>query len=246
MDPFTALAALRAAYNGIQFCCECLNEGTVQVQKIKKAAEQAQAIVKDVKGIWGIIKGIFGAKQAPVAIEQPAAAPAPTKAKAKKDEYTTHIPSEDEVVQQFIQHVGNFFSQHRTLSEYCEKRYAEVYAMDRPDPKDILELSQIKNELDGAYMKLSEMMRVRAPRQLGPLWQNFNEIYGQVQEEQQARKERERIKRNNDAWLQDQTRIFLIDRLVALAVVVGLTTWAWALLWSLGWPDLTPLGFASS
>lgn len=244
MDPFTALAALRAAYSGIQYCCECLNEGTAAVQKIKKAAEQAQQITKDVKGIWGIIKGLFGAKPAPAAIT-PAAEPAKP-GKKPKDEYTTHIPTEDEVVQQFVQHVGNFFSQHRSLSEYCEKRYAEVYAMDRPDPRDILELSQIKNELDGAYMKLSEMMRVRAPMQLGPLWQNFNQIYGQVQEEQQARKERERINRQNDAWLQDQTKIFLIDRLVALAVVAGLTTWAWALLWSLGWPGLTPPGFGSS
>lgn len=243
MDPFTALAALKAAYNGIQFCCECLNEGTVQVQKIKKAAEQAQAIVKDAKGILSIIKGLFGAKPAPAAA--PVIAPSPS-AKAKPAEYTTHIPNEDEVVQQFIQHVGNFFSQHRALSEYCEKRYAEVYAMDRPDPRDILELSQIKNELEGAYMKLSEMMRVRAPKQLGPLWDNFNEIYGQVQEEQQARKERERIKRNQDAWLQRQTKIFLVDRLVVVVVVTGLTIWAWALMWSLGWHDLTPLGFASS
>lgn len=247
MDPFTALAALRAAYSGIQYCCEALSEGTVQVQKIKKAAEQAQQIVKDVRGIWGIIKGLFGAKPAPAPAAPVAAAAAPAKpGKKPKDEYTTHIPTEDEVVQQFVQHVGNFFSQHRTLSEYCEKRYAEVYAMDRPDPRDILELSQIKNELDGAYMKLSEMMRVRAPKQLGPLWENFNLIYGQVQEEQQARKERERIKRNNDAWLQDQTKIFLIDRLVAVAVVSGLTIWAWALLWSLGWPGPTPPGFGSS
>lgn len=246
MDPFTALAALRAAYSGIQYCCDCLNEGTAAVQKVKKAAEQAQQIVKDVKGIWSIIKGLFGSKPAPAQVTAAAPAAKATKATKQRDEYTTHIPTEDEVVQQFVQHVGNFFSQHRSLSEYCEQRYAEVYAMDRPDPKDILELSQIKNELEGAYMKLSEMMRVRAPMQLGPLWQNFNEIYGQVQEEQQARKERERIKRNQDAWLQDQTKIFLIDRLVAVAAVAGLTIWVWALLWSLGWPGPTPPGFGSS
>lgn len=246
MDPLTALAALRAAYSGIQYCCECLSEGTVQVQKIKKAAEQAQAIVKDVKGIWGIIKGLFGAKPTPAPEPEPAAAPASAKANKPKDEYIRHVPTPDEIVQQFVKHVGDFFHQHRDLSEYCERRYAEVYAMDRPDPRDILELSQIKNELDGAYGKLSEMMRVQAPPQLGPLWDNFNSIYSAVQDEQQARKERERIKRNQDAWLHDQTRIFLIDRLVAVVAVVGLAIWVWALMWSLGWPDVTPPGFASS
>lgn len=243
MDPLTALAALRAAYTGIQYCCECLNEGTAAVQKVKKAAEQAQQIVKDVRGIWGIIKGLFGITPAKSATAPTAPAAAPSK---QKETVTRHVPTPDEIVQQFVRHVGDFFQQHRDLSEYCDKRYAEVYAMDRPDPRDILELSQIKNELDGAYMKLSEMMRVNAPKQLGPLWDNFNEIYGQVQEEQQARKERERIKRQNDAWLHDQTRIFLIDRLVAVLVVVGLATWVWALMWSLGWPDVTPHGFGSS
>lgn len=243
MDPLTALAALRAAYNGIQFCCECLSEGTVQVQKIKKAAEQAQALVKDAKTFWGIIKGLFGIKPPPA----PAAAAAPAaKATKPKDEYIRHVPTEDDIVQQFVKHVGDFFQQHRDLSEYCERRYAEVYAMDRPDPRDILELSQIKHELDGAYGKLSEMMRVQAPPQLGPLWDNFNSIYGAVQDEQHARRERERIKRNQDAWLHDQTRIFLIDRLVAVAVALGLAIWVWALMWSLGWQDVTPPGFGSS
>jgi hypothetical protein len=244
VDPFTALAALRAAYSGIQYCCEALSEGTVQVQKIKKAAEQAQQIVKDVKGIWGIIKGLFGSKPAPPASAQAATAAAAPTPKAAKQEYTTHIPTEDEIVQQFVQHVGAFFRNHRGIVEYVEQRYEEVYASDRPDPEAILELSVLKNETDQAYSRLSEMMRgFNVPPQLGPLWDNFNQIYGQVQEEQQARKERERIKRNNDAWLQKQTHDFLVDRLVTVVAVLFVVAWTWALMWSSGWPGMTPPGF---
>jgi hypothetical protein len=72
LDPITiglAIKAMQGAFNGIQYCCEALSDGKVQVQKIKKAAEDAQAIVKEVKGIWSIVRGLF-AKTAPK-VEQP-------------------------------------------------------------------------------------------------------------------------------------------------------------------------------
>lgn len=240
MDPLTALAALRAAYSGIQYCCECLSEGTVQVQKIKKAAEQAQQIVKDVKSVWSIIKGLFGAKPA-----APTATTPDAPAKPVKDVYIKHIPTPDEIVQQFVKHVGDFFQNHRDLSEYCDRRYAEVYAMDRPDPRDILELSQIKHELDTAYVRISSIMRAAdVPPQLGPLWDNFNAIYGQVQEAQRDRKERERIKRNNDAWLQRQTRDFLIDRALAVVLTLAVLAQMWGVMLFLQWLVMTLRGFA--
>lgn len=229
---------MRAAYNGIQYCVEALGEGTVQVQKIKKAAEQAQQIVKDVKSTWSILSGLLSLfkpkpppEPEPLALSSPAADPAKPK---PKDEYIRHVPTEDEIVQQFIKHVGDFYQQHRDLSEYHEKRYAEVYAMDRPNPRDILELSVIKNELDGAYMKLSGMMRgAHVPSQLGPLWDNFNEIYDHVQEQQQIRKERERIRRDNEAWRREQAQHFRIDRLMLVVGTFLALAWMWGVMLSL-------------
>lgn len=246
---FLAINAMRAAYSGIQYCCEALSEGTVQVQKIKKAAENAQQIVKDAKSVWSILKGLFGGKPAasPPAPTPATVAPAEPGAKKKpkpKDEYITHIPTEDEIVQQFIGHVAEFYRTHAAITDGVEKGLAAEYARDKPDPHAILQLSAYKHELDQSYMKLSGMMRgAHVPKQLGPLWDNFHAIYGQVSDEQQARKERERIKRNNDSWLQKQTHDFLVDRFLAAALVLGLTLWAWALMWSLGWPGLTPPGF---
>lgn len=240
-----ALQALRAAYNGIQYCCEALSEGTVQVQKIKKAAENAQQIVKDVKSTWSIITGLLALFKrklpadapADTTVAVPGAADAPAKPTAKpKDEYIRHVPTEDEIVQQFVKHVGDFYHNHRQLSEYYERRYDEVYAMDRPDPRDILELSTIKHELDGAYIKLSGMMRgTHVPPQLGPLWDNFNAIYEHVKEQQQARKERERIKRNQDQWQREQAHHFRIDRLLAVVGVLLALAWTWGVMLSLSW-----------
>ena len=217
MDPLTAIAALRAAYSGIQYCCQALGDGKVEVQRVKKALDDAKTIVADVKGIWGTIKGFFKRDPKPEA---------PTK---QKEVYVNHVPDEDEVIQQFIKHLGEFFKNHRALVEYTEKRYEEVFNSPDPDQTQILELTTLQAEVDGAYMKLSEMMRVRAPRQLGPLWTRFNAMNEKVSDERAARKERDRIKRQQDAWQQEQEHQDRVDLGVGLFITLLLVAELWAI-----------------
>lgn len=227
LDPVSiglAIKAMQTAYSGIQYCCEALADGKVQVQKIKKAAEDAQTIVKDVKSIWSVLAGLFRPKPPAVAPTAPAAAPT----SKPKDVYVTHIPTESEIVQKFVTDVGDFFHHHRGLSELYDAKSEEVFAMDRPDPRDILILSQIKNEIDGAYGKLSEMMRVRAPPQLGPLWDNFNEIYENAKQQQQARRDRERIRKANESWQRQEAYNDKVDLIVALFLTLLLVAELWA------------------
>jgi hypothetical protein len=214
VDPFTAIAALRAAYSGIQYCCEALSDGKVEVQRVKQALDDAKTIVADVKGIWATIRGFFKPK---VIVE------------TKKDVYVDHIPDEDEVKQQFIKHLGDFFKNHRALVEYTEKRYEEVFNSPDPDQTQILELTTLQAEVDGAYMQLSEMMRVRAPRQLGPLWTRFNLMNQKVSAERAARKERERIKRQQDAWLQEKNHQDRVELALGVFVTIILVTEVWAI-----------------
>lgn len=227
LDPVSiglAIKAMQTAYSGIQYCCEALADGKVQVQKIKKAAEDAQAIVKEAKSVWSMVRGLFAPK--PPAASAPAAEPVAQK--KPKEVYVTHIPTESEIVQKFVTDVGDFFHHHRGLSELYDAKSEEVFAMDRPDPRDILILSQIKNEIDGAYGKLSEMMRVRAPPQLGPLWDNFNEIYENAKQQQQARRDRERIRKANESWQRQEAYNDKVDLAVALFMTLLLVAELWA------------------
>ena len=230
LDPVSiglAIKAMQTAYSGIQYCVEALADGKVQVQKIKKAAEDAQTIVKDVKSIWSILGGLF-ARKPPTKPEnapsQPTAEPVAKAATRAKEVYIRHIPTEAEIVQKFVDSVGDFYEHHLKLSEIYDTKSEEVYAMDRPNPRDILLLSQIKHELDGSYTKLSGMMRgASVPPQLGPLWDNFHEIYNRVTEQQQARRERERIRRQNESWLQDhrhKIRFAKLGYAIVLLVVI--------------------------
>ena len=211
---------MQFAYDGITYCCEALNEGKVAVQKIKKATDDAQTIVKDAKSIWGFFTGLFG-KPKPAAEAKPV--------EKKKATYTTHIPNEREIVQQFIGHLGDFFRNHKTLTEYVEVKYEEVFTSADPNPEDILELSVYKNELDQFYVKLSGMMRgAGVPYQLGPLWDNYNQIYTKVQAEQQKRKEQIRIRRQREAYKKERFRQEKIELGMGLFLVLIIISWLYA------------------
>ena len=225
MDPFTAIAALRAAYSGIQYCCQALGEGKVEVQLIKKAVEDAKTIAKDVSGIWSTIKGLFSGVQKPKEAPQ---ADLPRTAAPQKDEYTDHIPDEDEIVQQFVKHLGAFFKNHHDLVEYTEKKYQEVFSSPNPDQTQILELTTLQAEVDSAYMKLSETMRVRAPAQLGPIWTKFNEMNSKVSKERAARKERDRIKKQQDAWKSEREYIDKVELFFGLVITLLFLLELWA------------------
>ena len=228
-DPLTIGAAFKAmqlAYDGITYCCEALSEGKVAVQKIKKATDDAQTIIKETKSIFSFFKGLFGGSKP--AESKPAATEAKPVAK-KKESYTTHIPNETEIVQQFIGHLGAFFRHYKELTEYVEIKYEEVFASSDPDPETILELSVYKNELDQTYVKLSGMMRgANVPSQLGPLWDNYNQIYSKVQKEQQKRKEQIRIKRQIEAYKQERFRQEKIELGMGLFIVLVVVSWLYA------------------
>ena len=213
---------MQLAYDGITYCCDALNQGKVAIKKVKQATEDAKTIVNEAKSIWSFFAGLFGTKtKTPVSEAKPVG--------KKKETYTTHIPNEREIVQQFIGHLGDFFKNHKTLTEYVEIKYEEVFTSVDPNPEDILELSVYKNELDQFYVKLSGMMRgANVPSQLGPLWDNYNQIYTKVQAEQQKRKEQIRIRRQREAYQRERFRQEKIEFSMGLFLVLLIVSWLYA------------------
>ena len=213
---------MQAAYDGITYCCEALSEGKVAVQKIKQATEDAKTIVKDAKTIWSFFTSIFkSSKQKDVEVSKPL--------EKKKEVFKTHIPDEREIVQQFIGHLGEFFKNHKVLSEYVDIKYEEVFSSSDPNPQDILELSVYKNELDQFYVKLSGMMRgANVPTQLGPLWDNYNQIYSKVQAEQAKRKEQIRIRRQQETNRLDRIKRERTELWACFFLTFVIVAWLWA------------------
>jgi hypothetical protein len=234
-----ALQAMRAAYSGIQYCCDCLREGSVEIQRVKKTVEggvaDAKKIYAEVTGIWGWLQKLFSGAPKPKYETQAALPstdePQPASKKPKKrDEYVDHIPSQDEVVQQFIGHVGEWFDNYSTLKAYAEKRYTEVFGKDVIDQKEVLELTQLQVELDSAYPTLMTLMSSNAPWQLGPIWTQFKEMQDKVKAGQAARQmkqRREKAKRDADAA---QRRSDQIDRNMTVFWSVMTVFYFWILI----------------
>lgn len=236
-----ALQAMRAAYSGIQYCCDCLREGSVEIQRVKKTVEggvaDAKKIYAEVTGIWGWIKSLLGApaksNQSAIAKQHEAAAePAksPAKKSSVKDEYVDHIPTQDEVVQQFIGHVGEWFDKYAFLKSYTEKRYAEVFGKDVIDQKEVLELTQLQVEVDAAYPALMTLMTSNAPWQLGPIWTQFKEMQDKVKVGQAARQMKQKRERAALVARQHRERNDRIDRNVTVFFLLLMVAYFWLLI----------------
>jgi hypothetical protein len=235
-----ALQAMRAAYSGIQYCCECLREGSVEIQRVKKTVEggvtDAKKIYAEVTGLWGWLKGLFNTTEKPAerAVVQPIKPDATlinegAKKQKAKDEYVDHIPTQDEVVQQFLENLGIWFDKYHFLRELAEKRYTEIFSKDVIDNKDVLELTQLQAELDVAYPNLSTLMS-GAPWQLGPIWTQFKEMQDKVKAGQAARKMKmQREKASREARIA-KMRDDRIDRNVVIFFTLLGVAYFWLLI----------------
>jgi hypothetical protein len=227
-----ALQAMRAAYSGIQYCCDCLRDGTVEVQKIKKGVEDARKIYSEVTGLWGWIKGLLGAPAKPSGSLSPKQVDdinvVDTTKSTNKEKY--HVPDENEVVQQFIGHVGEWFDNYHTLKTHAEKRYAEVFGKDVIDQKEVLELTQLQVEVDAAYPALMTLMTSNAPWQLGPIWTQFKEMQDKVKVGQAARQMKQKRERAAAAAKAAQRRSDQIDRNMTWFWSIMLVSYFWVLM----------------
>ena len=235
-----ALQAMRAAYSGIQYCCEALREGTVEIQRVKKTVEggvaDAKKLYAEVTGLWGWLQKLFRPEPAaprvavPDATETKSEEPRPAKKKSKRDDgYVDHIPTQDEVVQQFIGHMGEWFDNYSTLKAFAEKRYAEVFGKDEINPKEVLELTQLQAELDSAYPTLRTLMG-GAPWQLGPIWSQFQEMQDKVKVGQAARQMKAKREK---AWREaraEKLRHDRIDRNVTVFFTAFVIAYFWLLI----------------
>jgi hypothetical protein len=238
-----ALQAMRAAYSGIQYCCECLREGSVEIQRVKKTIEggvtDARKIYTEVTGLWGWFQSLFTTQQAkPRELGVSVAEPAPTPKPVAKE--VNHIPTQDEVVQQFIGHVGEWFDNYHTLKTYTEKRYAEVFGKDVIDQKEVLELTQLQVEVDAAYPALMDLMGARAPWQLGPIWTQFKEMQDKVKAGQAARQMKQRREKARDDAAAAQRRSDQIDRNMTWFWAITLVVYFWVLMGAV-WLNMTTM-----
>ena len=235
MDPISAMLMLGSALKGIRSCCEMLNEGKAEIQRIKKGVEDAKAIVKEVSGFFGWLKGLFlpADTQAGLPVSKDTKSEGSSKTESKKDEYIEYIPDEDAIVDQFIKHVGDFFKAQAYLVAYKEDLERKVFSSSYGDNNiGALELISIETKLVKCGRELVELMN-EAPPQLGPLYSRYKSMYSKILDEQKKTRERDRRnekQRRIDKIKADNDRV---DRCVPHWVILGLIIIFWLSSWQI-------------
>jgi hypothetical protein len=206
-----------------------LSEGKAEIQRIKKGVEDAKAIVKDVSGFFGWLKGLFsGAQNTDKTPQETLKSP---QTPQKKEEYVDYIPDEDAIVDQFIKHVGNFFKAQAYLVAYKEDLERKVFSSVHGDNNiGALELISIETKLVKCGAELRELMN-EAPAQLGPLYSRYKAMYSRILDEQKKARERDRKNEKQKRIDQIRTENDRTDRCVPHWVTLGLIVIFWVFIW---------------
>jgi hypothetical protein len=235
VDPFTLLLAAQTAVGFIKQGCALLHEGRMELEGVKKTAEQVIGDVKAIKGLFNWFVGLFISKPAkpakPVETLKPVA-----KAKAKT---TKQQQSYEELELKLIKDIGDnlglLFDTQQEISAYyheLEEQSKTKYDPTQNTSKKAIERALIELQMEKLMEQVREAM-VYAPPELKNLYGRFLQMYARIEQEQSwARSEtirRARLAR----WKQEQEDIRCIEITSGVVAVVFISTIFGWLMWRL-------------
>ena len=235
--------AAQATVAAIRRGCELMSQGKQEIQKVKKAVDDAKAILKEAKGIWDVIKGFF-VKQSPApvsSVEAPKPAPAKPSKKAK-EEPLSYEEYRTQMINEVCEQLKTFFEIQRKLKEHCLE--LEEKSADDPNIEaNSIDRVNVELQLENMSIQIRETM-VYAPSELKDIYSRFLEMYGRIVEEQEFKRQLERRKRKEEQWRRHLLRNHRLDRAITAGTIALIVMWLWGMLLSLGWLVKTPNGLS--
>lgn len=238
--------AAQATVAAIRRGCEMLSQGKQEIQKVKKAVDDAQAIFKEAKGIWNVIKSFFVKSPAITASAVSLKAPeskATKPTKKAKDEPLSYEEYQTQMVNSVCDRLKTFFELQRQLKDYC-RELEEKSATDPNIEANSIDRVNIELQLENMSVQIRETM-VYAPQELKDVYSRFLSMYDKILEEQEFQRQVKRKEERDRKWQQDLLRNHRLDRALISLGVMLIIVWLWGMLLSLGWLVRTPVGLLS-
>lgn len=187
--PLTILAAANAAVAAIQQGCELYKEYKGVVLKAKETFDEAKEHVDEVVGIWNFIKSKLFPADTP---------PAPTLPDVKKSE-TSSAPreapvkeeplDEQRIKKELVKNLKIFFKGMIAMDKKIKEQQERIDTSEIP-PDELLDISLdhvvAKKEMEKLQKEIREIMVYQSPAELGALYTDVVEMFGLVQEKQEA------------------------------------------------------------
>ena len=235
----------QSAVGAIRAGCQMLSEGKAEIGKFKSQVEggiaNAKAIYKEVTGIWGWVKSLFGAK--PVAVEKAAASVVvsekPKATKRQPEPELTYEQFQSRAVHEICEHLKVYFEAIRELNVHCQELEADSSTTEKV-ATNAIDLIEIRWQLKQMGVQVREAM-VYTPEELGlqDLYSNFLKTYNEILEEQEFARQVKQKKETDAKWRRELLRNHRIDRAVQMVTVLVLVLWTWGFLLSLKWLETT-------
>lgn len=226
MDPISLLMLAQGAVSAIRTGCQMLSEGRADLDKFKQTVEggigDAKAIIGEVTGLWGWIKGLFS-KPEEVGVVAP-----PTKQKVKQAELT-YEEFQSQSVHEICENMKVYFEAIRALQLHCRELENESATTDK-----VASAAIDRIEIEWQLKQLSTQVReamVYTPEHLGlqDLYSRFNKMYEQILEEQEFAREVKAKKDRDNAWQHEHRNeiikakvVYVIAMAIGLAELIGL------------------------
>jgi 2-methylisocitrate lyase-like PEP mutase family enzyme len=220
----------QSAVSAIRTGCQWLSEGKAEIDKFKKTVEggvkDAQAIYGQVTGLWGWVKGLFGAapkSPSPVPQIQTATVDVPKTVRKTKEPELSYEEYQARSVHEICENLKVYFEAIRALKAHCRQLEEQSLTTEKVADSaiDRIELEWQMNQL---AVQVREAM-VYTPESLGlqALYKRFLEMYEQILEEQEFARATKEKKERDLAWQLEHRKEILTYKLIyAIAVALGL------------------------
>lgn len=229
MDPISLLLMAQSAVAAIRSGCQMLSEGKAEIDKFKKTVEggvkDAQAIYKEVTGIWSWLTGLFAPKKPAQAVV--AAAPVvdkkPDAEKKKKRTAEPELSYEEyqaRAVHEICENLKVYFEAIRQLKAHCRELEQESLTTDRVADSAIDRI-ELEWQMKQLATQVKEAM-IYTPESLGlqSLYSSFLAMYQQILEEQEFARDLAAKKERDSRWQQEHRREILIYKGLYAVVIL--------------------------
>jgi len=247
--PLTILAAANAAVAAIQQGCELYKEYKGTVLKAKKTFDEVKGIAKEVStvstGIWAFLKSKLFPEEPPTPrmLDVPDNAGS-TERRAPQEVSLTEQDLDEQVIKKdLIKNLKIFFKGMIAMDKKIKAQQERIDSTEI-NPDELLDISLdhvvAKKEMEKLQKEIREIMVYQSPPELGALYTDVVNMFGLVQEKQEAT-HLLNVRKRREAWQRQDRLLNKIRQRIAWVVVMALLvmeTWGLILAILLARPPL--------
>lgn len=232
----------QSAVGAIRAGCQMLSEGKAEIGKFKKQVEggvaDANAIYKEVVGIWGWIQSLFGTPQKPVerAVIEPIKPDGTLidegtkKTKRQTEPELSYEEFQARAVHDICENLKIYFEAMRHLKAHCRELEEEALTTEKVADSaiDRIEIQWQMNQLS-AQLKQAMIWGTPEELGLGDMYRDFLAKYDEILEEQEIARALKTKKERNNAWRLEHRKQILVAKVGYVVVISAVSLWMTAL-----------------